>query len=94
MNKYSIPKYLDEPYKIVFFTIDEFVLLIVPVIVSMKLVGSPMIGMFIGTVLVAVLKNIKGREGHNQLLRQIYWHFPPIIRFKSTPPSYQREILG
>lgn len=94
MNKYAIPRYLDEPYKIAIFTLDEVVLICVPTIVSLYMTSGPMIGLLIGVVFVSILKKIKGGEGHNQMLRIAYWYLPPIIRFKSTPPSYVREILG
>jgi type IV conjugative transfer system protein TraL len=94
MDKYTIPKYLNERYQIASFTLDEIVAMIILVIASLVLSGGPMIGIIAGVLIVGALKKIKGEEGHNQLLRLVYWYLPPIIRFRSTPPSHIREILG
>lgn len=91
---YYLPRHLDEPYKVVYFTIDECVLLLIPVLIGMFCFDAPIYAICVGATLVAGLKKLKGKEGHYFIYSLAYWHFPEIIKFKSTPPSYVREILG
>lgn len=94
MDKYYIPRYLDEPLKIAFLTIDEILLLTLPILSSLFLFNAPVIGLLIGGSLVALLKTIKGNEGHYFIYHLAYWYLPQLIKFRSTPSSYMREILG
>lgn len=96
MNKhrYRIPKQLDDPYKIVFLTLDEVTALCVPFLLILFLFNAPVVGLTVGSVLVAGLKKLKGNEGHGFIHRLAYWYLPPLIKYRSTPPSYTREILG
>lgn len=94
MDKYYIPRYLDEPLKIVFLTIDEIIALVVPILSGLFLFNAPVIGLILGSGLVLLLKTIKGNEGHYFIYHLAYWHLPQIIKFRSTPPSHVREILG
>lgn len=94
MDKYSMPRYLDEPWKIAFLTLDEVVVLILPVLAGLFLFNAPVISLGIGSLLVSLLKKLKGEEGHYFIRHLIYWHFPPVFRLRATPPSHLREILG
>ncbi len=94
MDKYYIPRYLDEPMKIAFMTLDEGVSLVVPLLLGLFLFNAPIIGIVIGATLVITLKTIKGEEGHYFIFHAAYWHLPSLIKFRSTPPSNMREILG
>lgn len=94
MDKYYIPQHLDAPLKIIIWTIDEFLLFIVPFVILLWAFNAPILGLLTGILLVMALKKIKGEEGHYFLLHLCYWHLPPIIKYKATPPSYVREILG
>ena len=94
MDKYYIPRYLDEPFKIFLLSLDELVLLVVPILSGLFLFSAPIIGLVIGSSLVLLLKTIKGSEGHYFIYHLGYWFLPPLIQFRSTPPSYMREIVG
>lgn len=94
MDKYHIPQNLDVPFKLIIWTLDEFLVFIVPFVMLLWMFNSPISGLAIGTGLILGLKKIKGEEGQYFLLHLAYWHLPQVIRYKSTPPSYIREILG
>lgn len=93
-EKYHIPQHLDEPFKLVLWTVDELLVLIVPVIFLMYLFNSPLIGLIIGGVLLVLLKKLKGEQGHFFIYNLMYWYLPSMIRFKKTPPSHIREWIG
>ena len=94
MDKYTIPRLLDEPLKIALLTIDEIMSLVVPILSGLYLYNAPIFGLIIGTGMVLFLKKIKGNEGHYYIYHLAYWHLPQIVQFRSTPPSHMREILG
>ena len=94
MDKYYIPRYLDEPMKIAFLTIDELFFLVAPILFGLFIFNSPVIGLLVGSALLALLKSIKSSEGHYFIYHLAYWYLPAIVKFKSTPPSHLREFLG
>lgn len=94
MDKYTIPQYLDEPFKIILWTIDELCALVIPFLVFMFCLNSPIAGLMTGGALLGVLKKIKGDQGHFFLHHLFYWYFPNLFMLKSTPPSHIREWIG
>jgi conjugal transfer pilus assembly protein TraL len=94
MDQYYIPRYLDEPFKIALLTVDELTAMVVPLLFGLLVFNSPICGLFIGLILVGILKKFKGEEGHYYLLHLMYWHLPSIYKMRSTPPSHVRELLG
>lgn len=94
MDKYHIPQHLDEPFKIIIWTIDEFLLFVVPFFSFLLIFNNPVIGVILGVSMVYFLKRFKGEEGHYYLIHLAYWYLPPVIPFKTIPPSYARELLG
>lgn len=94
MDKYYFPQNLDVPVKIILWTLDEILVFLVPFMMGFLMFGSPMAGMFSGTILVVLLKKIKGEEGCYFLAHLTYWHLPPIVRYRATPPSHTRQYLG
>ncbi len=91
---YHIPQHLDEPFKLILWTVDEFLLLVMPFVIGMVFLNSPLLGLCLGSGLLWGLKRIKGEQGHYFLYNLLYWYLPTLFRFKATPPSYQRELLG
>jgi conjugal transfer pilus assembly protein TraL len=94
MNPYHIPQYLDEPFKIMLWTIDEFLLFLVPFLLLMFVFGSPLWGLMVGALCMYAVRKIKGEQGHYFIFNVMYWYLPEIIQFKATPPSYLRQLLG
>lgn len=94
MDKNHIPQYLDEPTRIILWTIDELILFLVPLLILFFGFDQLILGIGVGVALVFGLRKLKGEQGHYFLHSLMYWYLPAIVRFKSTPPSYYREFLG
>ncbi len=94
MEKTHIPQYLDEPTRIILWTIDELLFFLIPFLILFWGFDQVILGVAIGVALVFGLRKLKGEQGHYFLYSVMYWHLPAMVRFKSTPPSYYREFLG
>ena len=94
MDKYTIPQHLDTPFKIILWTWDEVAAFCVPFFTLFLILNAPLTGVCVGGLFVLLLKKLKGEEGHYFLAHLAYWHLPPFVRYRATPPSYIREILG
>lgn len=94
MDKYYLPKMLDEPFRIYILTIDEFILLVAPIVLIGFVFHQMIMGFIIGIGSMTMIKKFKGEQGHFYLLHLAYWYLPDIVKFKETPPSYIREYLG
>lgn len=93
-GKYHIPQHLDEPFKIILWTLDELFALVVPFLFCMLFLNYPLTGLIVGVVLMVSLKKLKGEQGHFFLYNLMYWYLPQVIRFKKMPPSYLRQWIG
>lgn len=93
-GKYYIPRYLDEPTRIILWSVDEFIGFFLPFLVLFLYFNSPIMAVMVGIIMVLALKKIKGEHGHYFILNIIYWYLPKIIKFKHTPPSHLRNFIG
>jgi type IV conjugative transfer system protein TraL len=93
MDKHFMPNYLDEPMRIFVLTLDEAIALLIPTIALFFLAGSLLLGLALGTILMLILKHIKGSNGHYFLIRELYWRLPRILS-NHLPPSHQRYYGG
>lgn len=93
MDKYYIPKHLDAPVKILFFTLDEFILSVVPCLFFI-FIGMPLLGIMFFVGALIGIKKLKGEQGISYLKALAYWHLPAFTVFYVTPPSNQRFYLG
>jgi conjugal transfer pilus assembly protein TraL len=94
MDKYYLPQLLDAPFRVFLLTIDELILLIMPIILFGFVLNQMIVGFMLGIYLLVMVKKFKGEQGHYYLANLAYWYLPPIIKFKVTPPSYIRHYLG
>lgn len=94
MDKNHVPRYLDEPTRIILWTVDEVIIFVVPFFILFWGFDQTILGVITGVVLVLGLRKLKGEQGHYFLYSIMYWHLPTMVRFKSTPPSLYREFLG
>ena len=93
-QKMDIPEYLDEPERILFWTMDEALALLVPVALGIQ-TAHPTLGLFCGFGLMLLLKRLKGTDRHDFLPCVLYWYFPrQLTRLKVMPPSYCRRFIG
>lgn len=87
---------LDNPTRVLFWTIDIFSLVVIPVFVGILL--SSLIVMLLGFVLVPFYKRFKKKFPGGVLKHRMYWLFPreAFLQFgklKSFPPSHEREMI-
>ena len=93
-DKYYIPKAIDEPFRVYLLTVDELLLLIMPIFILGFILQQMVLGFCLGICSLVLIKKFKGEQGHFYLVHLGYWFLPPVIRLKVTPPSYIREYLG
>lgn len=72
-NRYYIPKYIDEPFRVVIFTVDELVLITIIMIIAF-FVGHEIYGIVATTILCMLYRKFKAKESSAFLKRYIYWH--------------------
>lgn len=94
MDRYYMPKTLDEPFRIYILTIDELLLLVLPIVVIGFVFHQMVVGFVLGLGGLTLIKKFKGEQGHYYLFHLAYWHLPEMIQFNATPPSYIRDYLG
>lgn len=94
MDRYYMPKTLDEPFRIYILTIDELLLLVLPIVVIGFVFHQMVVGFVLGIGGLTLIKKFKGEQGHYYLFHLAYWHLPEMIQFYATPPSYIRDYLG
>jgi conjugal transfer pilus assembly protein TraL len=93
-DKYHMPQTLDQPFRIFLLTIDELILLLGPILLVGFFLAQMILGFVIGILAMLSIKKLKGEQGHFYLVNLAYWYLPPLIKFRSTPPSYIRDYLG
>ena len=92
---YYIPKHLDEPERVLFWSIDELLIMILPVIIIGFCFNYFILSMLIAGVGVTQWKKFKGSEQANLHLYMMYWFYPPsFLSLKATPKSYIRKYFG
>ena len=93
-DRTRIPATLDEPEKLAFWTIDEFIVLIGGFMIGI-LISRFVEGIIAGFVGVYALKKFKKGESLNLLRYALYWIAPSgIFSFKRTLHSYKRDLAG
>lgn len=93
-DRYLVPRRLDDPELIGFWTIDEFAGILIPFawgILSQHI--------FIGIGLAAgawlALRKAKARGVGSALVHAAYWYLPgSFLGLKATPPSHCRLLAG
>ena len=91
-NKYYIPKYIDEPFRVIFFTLDECA--IVGTILGFSFaIGHEAIGFVAALGAYLGYSKLKGKESSSFLLRSVYWYlgFGPS---GCVPKAKQRKFKG
>ncbi len=93
-DKYLVPRRLDDPELIGLWTIDEFVVMIIPFawgILSQHII----IGILLAAGSWFALRKAKSGRATSWLLHAAYWYLPgTFIRLKLTPPSHCRLLAG
>jgi conjugal transfer pilus assembly protein TraL len=93
-QKYKTPQFLNEPYRLIIFTIDEVFMAVLTIYVVGSVCGLIMSSLVLTGVFLFLMKRMKGNEGPYFYIHLFYWFFSLSPRLKSTPPSWIREFLG
>lgn len=93
-DRHAIPRHLDDPELIGFWTIDEFAGIIVPftwgILAQHILIG---IGLAVGAWFA--LRKAKAGRSASWFRHAAYWYLPPgLTGLKATPPSHCRVLAG
>lgn len=87
---------LDNPTRVLFWDVDVFLIVVAPFFVGMAF--SSLLMMLTGFFVVSPYKKFKKRYPRGTLKHKCYWNLPHDIfkksgKFKSFPPSHERELL-
>jgi conjugal transfer pilus assembly protein TraL len=89
-----ILRYLDNPTRIAFWTVDEMAALFVPLALGC-IFSFPITGVILSIVIYNILKYVKQNVGGGFLRHVIYWYLPGMHRsLKSKVRSDIREYIG
>ena len=93
-SDYYIPRHLDDPEHIGFWTMDEAAAMVAPFALGIvfKAIVAGIVG---GLACYFLLKKMKGTARENFALYVLYWHLPSsILRLRYTPDSFKRTLAG
>ncbi|MDA0967622.1 MAG: type IV conjugative transfer system protein TraL [Proteobacteria bacterium] len=95
LELYYIPKRLDDPERIMFWSSDELAVIFTPFIVIYFALDMFITAAVVSTVLCFWWKKFKGGEQANLHLYAMYWFYPAsVMGLKATPRSYIRTYYG
>lgn len=93
-DRYIVPRRLDDPELIGFWTLDEFAGLIVPFTWSI-LTQHIFIGIALAFGAWFTLRKAKAGRASSWVRHAAYWYLPyGLTGLKCTPPSYCRLLAG
>ena len=85
---------LDDPVRILYWTVDEAALALLAPFIGSAL-DQPWLGVLVSVVGTASLIKLKKCFGGGTLKHALYWYFPHnSTQLKATPPSAIREYVG
>ena len=94
LDKYYIPKTLDNPARFLFFTADECAVLFLPIFLGL-MTGAMFLGIGAGVGGYSLYKKYKGANKGNVMTNLKYWYLPSsLFKFKFTASSHNRFYLG
>ena len=94
MERYAIPKHLDDPELIGFWTLDEFLVMVAPFIWGI-LASHIVIGLVFSTVAWFGYRKLRAGRSMSWILHFGYWNLPgEFFSLKCLPPSHLRVLAG
>lgn len=95
LKRYRFPKTLDAGMKIIFFSLDEFILAMTPPAVSFYFFNDLLVGIILGAILFAGIKHLKKGKDSRWLYSWLYWHLPGVFFsfYRVVPRSSLRKWL-
>lgn len=86
--------HLDDPLRILKWTVDEALIIIVPPFIGLG-ADQPLLGFVMAAAGFWSIKRFKERIGMGFFKQWIYWYLPHNYKkLKTFPPSYIREYVG
>ena len=93
LTRHVILNHVDTPLKILFWTIHELLMLIIPFFIGL-IIDQLTMGIFLSLFCFWGSRKFHRYFGKGQFQAVKYWYLPPERRFKSLPPSFIREYIG
>ena len=94
MDRHAVPRHLDAPELIGIWTLDEFLVLVVPFALGI-LNQQFLLGIGVAVGCWFLLKKMKAGRSPAWIVHFVYWHFPSSVAgLKATPPSWCRLLAG
>ena len=94
MRESYIPQHLDVPERIIVFTPDELIVVIIPLGV-MTIILNFVVGLAAAAAAFWALRKIKQGGPLSRLVWRVYWVLPEgPLRLRATPPSHLRQLAG
>ncbi|MBP6985490.1 MAG: type IV conjugative transfer system protein TraL [Alphaproteobacteria bacterium] len=93
-DQHIILHHLDDPLRILKWTVDEAAILILPMFFGLA-IDHFIVGLLMSAFGFWGLRNLKRRLGLMAVKHALYWYLPHNRRkLPTSPPSYIREYLG
>lgn len=93
MQRHVVLNYLDTPLKILFWTVPEILMLIVPIFIGL-IIEQLILGLTISILSFWLNKKYNQHFGKGRFQVVKYWFLPPESKFRTLPKSFVREYLG
>jgi conjugal transfer pilus assembly protein TraL len=94
MDRYAIPKHLDDPELIGFWTLDEFLVMVIPFVWGI-MAQHIVIGLIVSTAAWFGYRKLRAGRSMSWILHFGYWHLPgEFFGLKAFPPSHLRVLAG
>lgn len=92
-GRYYIPKYLDEPFRIVIFTLDEFIITMVPLALVWGFCNE-LLGIALGVFVYFSYIKFKRRESSAYFKRKLYWAYGMARHLNVMPNHHTKHLKG
>ena len=93
-DSHLILHHLDDPLRILNWTLDEAASLMLPVFVGLGF-ERPLLGLMASGACFYALRRLKKKAGPHTLRHGLYWYLPHTSRkLPKTPPSFIREYVA
>lgn len=95
LEKFYIPKHLDDAPKFLLWSIDEAMSFIVPLFIGVMM-NMGVVGVIVAIATFKMWKKIKGTGGGSNLIKCIiYWYYPcHVLGLKATPDSSIKSYIA
>jgi conjugal transfer pilus assembly protein TraL len=95
MEKFVIPKHLDDPTRFLLWSVDEAMSFMVPVFFGVML-GHGIIGLILSIFSYKFWKKVKGNGAGRSIIKGLlYWYYPKSVSgLNATPDSSNRNYIA